>query len=53
MDGIPVVSPETIDDWKRYCIVVTVLQYEEVKQQCLEIGLTEGEDFFNACDVYL
>lgn len=53
MDGIPVVSPETIDDWKRYCIVVTVLQYEEVKQQCIETGLTEGEDFFNACDVYL
>lgn len=53
VDGISIVSPEEIDDWKRYCIAVTVLQYEEVREQCVQMGLTEGEDFFNAYDVYL
>lgn len=53
VSGVPVLSPREISDWKQYYIVVTIVQYEEVKEQCMTMGLTEREDFSNADDIYM
>ena len=45
--GVPVLSPDHISDWKEYFIIIAVVKDREIKAQLDALGLIQGEDYVN------
>lgn len=45
IDGIPVKTPEEIEDWQEVFIVITTKYYSDIKEKLLAKNLFEGKDF--------
>jgi hypothetical protein len=50
--GVPVISPDEIDDWADYYVVITVKNGREIVEFLEKMNLIEGEDFCSYKDYF-